>query len=67
MHPATLIEKAIEDEGIVEFCRFYTDRRKQELEAAGTEAEKCDVTSRLVVPGLLVQCEVTGKKFYHPN
>jgi hypothetical protein len=26
--------------GVAEFCRFYLDRRKQELEAAGTDARK---------------------------
>jgi hypothetical protein len=35
-----LIEKAIKDEGIAEFCRFYIDRRKQELTATGADARK---------------------------
>ena len=30
----------MEDEGVTEFCRFYIDRRKQELEAAGTDPRK---------------------------
>lgn len=38
--PAILIEKAIQDEGVAEFCRFYLDRREQELHAAGTDARK---------------------------
>src|ERR1700738_1138670 len=31
------MEYAIQDEGVAEFCRFYLDRRKQELEAAGMD------------------------------
>jgi len=38
--PAILIEKAMQDEGVAEFCRFYVDRREQELHAAGTDARK---------------------------
>jgi superfamily II DNA or RNA helicase len=38
--PAILIEKAMQDEGVAEFCRFYLDRREQELQAAGTDARK---------------------------
>jgi superfamily II DNA or RNA helicase len=37
---AILIEKAVQDEGVAEFCRFYLDRREQELQAAGTDARK---------------------------
>jgi superfamily II DNA or RNA helicase len=37
---AGLTQKAIQDEGVTEFCRFYLDRRKQELEAAGTDHRK---------------------------
>jgi hypothetical protein len=37
---AILIEKAMQDEGVAEFCRFYLDRREQELQAAGTDARK---------------------------
>src|ERR1017187_1967342 len=33
LSPSFLIEKAIKDEGVAEFCRFYIDRRKQELTA----------------------------------
>jgi hypothetical protein len=40
LDPADLIQKAMEDEGVAEFCRFYLDRRKQELEAAGTDPRK---------------------------
>jgi superfamily II DNA or RNA helicase len=35
-----LVQKAIQDEGIAEFCRFYLDRRKQEVESAGTDLRK---------------------------
>jgi superfamily II DNA or RNA helicase len=37
---AILIEKAVQDEGVAEFCRFYLDRREQELQAAGTDTRK---------------------------
>jgi len=37
---AQLTEKATLDEGIAEFCRFYIDRRTQEVEAAGTDPRK---------------------------
>jgi superfamily II DNA or RNA helicase len=37
---AFLKEKASSDEGIAEFCRFYTDRRAQEVEAAGADPRK---------------------------
>jgi superfamily II DNA or RNA helicase len=36
----TIAKKAIEDEGISEFCRFYLARRKQELDAAGPDQRK---------------------------
>ncbi|HVN80722.1 MAG TPA: helicase-related protein, partial [Terriglobia bacterium] len=35
-----LAERAMKDEGISEFCRFYTDRRTQELLAAGDDPRK---------------------------
>jgi hypothetical protein len=35
-----LTQKAMQDEGIAEFCRFYVRRREQELTAAGPEARK---------------------------
>ena len=35
-----LSEKAIQDEGISAFCRFYLARRKQELAAAGEDLRK---------------------------
>jgi hypothetical protein len=38
--PTVLLQKALQDEGVAEFCRFYLDRRKQELEAAGTDPRK---------------------------
>ena len=40
VNTAALIEQSMEDEGVAEFCRFYIDRRKQELEAAGTDPRK---------------------------
>ena len=40
VNTAALIEKSMEDEGVTEFCRFYIDRRKQELESAGTDPRK---------------------------
>src|SRR5437016_2007060 len=30
-------QKATRDDGIAEFCRFYIDRREEELAAAGTD------------------------------
>jgi superfamily II DNA or RNA helicase len=40
LDPRLVIQKAMQDEGVAEFCRFYLDRRKQELEAAGTDPRK---------------------------
>ncbi|MGB8543110.1 MAG: SNF2-related protein [Candidatus Acidiferrales bacterium] len=40
LDPVVVIQKAMQDEGVAEFCRFYLERRKQELEAAGTDARK---------------------------
>jgi superfamily II DNA or RNA helicase len=40
LDPVVVIQKAMQDEGVAEFCRFYLDRRKQELEAAGADARK---------------------------
>jgi superfamily II DNA or RNA helicase len=40
LDPSVVMQKAIQDEGVAEFCRFYLDRRKQELEAAGTDPRK---------------------------
>ena len=40
LSPSFLIEKAMKDEGVAEFCRFYVDRRKEELTATGTDARK---------------------------
>lgn len=37
---AVVTKKALEDEGIVEFCRFYVERRKQELTASGGDLRK---------------------------
>lgn len=38
--PSLLSEKAIQDEGISAFCRFYIARRKRELAAAGDDVRK---------------------------
>jgi superfamily II DNA or RNA helicase len=38
--PLTLVEKAVRDQGVAEFCRFYLDRRRIEVEAAGNDARK---------------------------
>src|ERR1700730_16134455 len=35
-----LIQKARQDDGVAEFCRFYIDRRKEELAATGTDPRK---------------------------
>jgi len=40
LDPAVVVQKAMQDEGVAEFCRFYLDRRKQELEAAGSDPRK---------------------------
>ncbi len=40
LEPTVLIQKATQDEGVAEFCRFYLDRREQELQAAGTDPRK---------------------------
>ncbi|HKW17051.1 MAG TPA: SNF2-related protein [Terriglobales bacterium] len=37
---ATVTKKSLEDEGIVEFCRFYIERREQELNASGGDLRK---------------------------
>lgn len=37
---ALVVNKALEDQGIVEFCRFYVERRKQELSASGADLRK---------------------------
>jgi superfamily II DNA or RNA helicase len=37
---AFVVEKATQDPGVSEFCRFYVDRRGQELVAAGADARK---------------------------
>src|SRR5581483_11325264 len=37
---ASVVEKAAQDPGVSEFCRFYLDRRAQELTAAGTDPRK---------------------------
>jgi superfamily II DNA or RNA helicase len=37
---AALMQKAIQDQGIAEFCRFYLERRTQELQAAGTDPRR---------------------------
>jgi hypothetical protein len=40
LDPAVVLQKAMQDEGVAEFCRFYLDRREQELEAAGSDPRK---------------------------
>src|SRR6185437_1346644 len=40
INSASVVDKATQDPGVSEFCRFYLDRRTQELAAAGTEARK---------------------------
>jgi hypothetical protein len=40
LSPSFLSQKAIEDDGIVEFCRFYSGRRQQELTAAGDDPRR---------------------------
>ena len=40
LNSASIVEKATEDPGVAEFCRFYLDRRTQELASAGTDARK---------------------------
>ena len=40
LSPAFLAQKAVEDHGVAEFCRFYVDRRKQELTAAGDDPRR---------------------------
>src|SRR5258708_35062012 len=40
LDPAVVVQKAMQDEGGAEFCRFYLDRRKQELEAGGSHPRK---------------------------
>src|SRR5438034_1041553 len=37
---ASSVQKATKDEGVAEFCRFYIDRRKQELTATGADPRK---------------------------
>lgn len=37
---AVVTKKSLEDQGIVEFCRFYVERRKQELTASGGDLRK---------------------------
>jgi superfamily II DNA or RNA helicase len=37
---ASVVEKATQDPGVSEFCRFYLDRRTQELAAAGPDVRK---------------------------
>lgn len=36
----SVVEKAIQDPGVSEFCRFYLDRQTQELAAAGADVRK---------------------------
>ncbi len=40
INSASIVEKATQDPGVSEFCRFYLDRRAQELAAAGDDARK---------------------------
>jgi ERCC4-related helicase len=38
INSASVVEEATQDPGVSEFCRFYLDRRTQELTAAGADA-----------------------------
>ena len=40
LNSSLLMQKAVKDQGVAEFCRFYTDRRKQELAAAGPDPRR---------------------------
>ena len=40
INSASVVEKATQDPGVSEFCRFYLDRRGQELVAAGADARR---------------------------
>ena len=40
INSASVVEKATQDPGVAEFCRFYLDRRGQELVAAGADARR---------------------------
>ena len=40
MNSASVVEKATQDPGVAEFCRFYLDRRTQEVAAAGADPRK---------------------------
>jgi hypothetical protein len=40
INSASVVEKATQDPGVSEFCRFYLDRRTQEFAAAGADARK---------------------------
>jgi hypothetical protein len=37
---SVVVKKGLEDQGIVEFCRFYVERRKQELSASGEDLRR---------------------------
>jgi hypothetical protein len=40
INSASLVEKAAQDPGVSEFCRFYLGRRTQELASTGTDPRK---------------------------
>jgi superfamily II DNA or RNA helicase len=40
VNSGSVVEKATQDPGVSEFCRFYLDRRTQELTAAGADARR---------------------------
>lgn len=69
--PTVLMQKAIQDEGgVAEFCRFYLDRRKQELEAAGADPRKRKKIEDDFTPQLeafLVGLEGTVERRLHVN
>jgi hypothetical protein len=68
--PRFSFQQAIQDEGVAEFCRFYLERRKQELDAAGTDPRKRkkiedDFTPQL--EALLVGLEGTVQRRFDVN
>lgn len=61
-----VVERSRSDQGISDFCRFYTERKVQELAAAGTDARKLkkiedDFTPRLEIVSVGLQGAVLRK------